>query len=63
MGQQGVKDPIVARLMELGCGARPTDGATRDEAGAWVPSYEWWSLQQEVELCHELLDQFMSRSD
>jgi hypothetical protein len=64
MGQEEAKDPIMARLMKAGCGARPTNGATRDETGAWVPSHEWWSLQQEVELCHghEVIDGFISLS-
>ena len=62
MGQQEAKGPIMGHVMQAGCGARPTDGATRDEAGAWVPRHEWWSLQQEVELCHEVIDGFMSRS-
>ena len=51
-------------LLKAGCGARPTDGqAARDnkqEEGAWAPSEEWWGYQQEIAMCHEVIDELMS---
>ena len=57
-------------LLKAGCGARPTDGQAaqdkteedeeEEEGGAWAPSEEWWSLHQEIAMCHEVIDGLMS---
>jgi len=60
MGQQEAKGPIMGHVMQAGCGARPTDGAAVDEEGAWAASEEWWSYQQEIAMCHEVIDELMS---
>ena len=60
MGQQEAKGPIMGHVMQAGCGARPTDGAAVDEEGAWAASEEWWGDKQEIAMCHEIIDGFMS---
>ena len=67
MNQEEAKGPIMEHLLKAGCGARPTDGqaaqdskAEEEEDGAWVPSEEWWSYQQEIAMCHEVIDELMS---
>ena len=60
MGQQEAKGPIMGHVMQAGCGARPTDGAVVDEEGAWAASEEWWSYQQEIAMCHEVIDELMA---
>ena len=60
MGQQEAKGPIMGHVMQAGCGARPTDGAAVDEEGAWAASEEWWSYQQEIAMCHEVIDELMA---
>merc|ERR1711965_609478 len=60
MGQQEAKEPIVGHLLRAGCGARPTDGAAVDEEGAWAASEEWWNKDQEIAMCHEVIDELMS---
>ena len=60
MGQQEAKGPIMGHLTSAGCGARPTDGGVVDEEGAWAASEEWWGDKQEIAMCHEIIDGFMS---
>ena len=31
-----------------------------EEDGAWVPSEEWWGYEQEIAMCHEVIDELMS---
>ena len=60
MNQEEAKGPIMEHLLKAGCGARPTDGQAQDEDGAWAPSEEWWGYQQEIAMCHEVIDELMS---
>ena len=64
MNQEEAKGPIMEHLLKAGCGARPTDGQAaqdnKEEDGAWVPSEEWWGYQQEIAMCHEVIDELMS---
>ena len=65
MNQEEAKGPIMEHLLKAGCGARPTDGQAaqdnkEEEEGAWAPSKEWWSLHQEIAMCHEVIDGLMS---
>ena len=66
MNQEEAKGPIMEHLLKAGCGARPTDGqAAQDkkedeEDGVWAPSEEWWGYQQEIAMCHEVIDELMS---
>jgi hypothetical protein len=60
MGQQEAKGPIMGHVMKAGCGARPMDGAMVDEEGAWMASDEWWSYQQEIAMCHEVIGELMA---
>ena len=62
MNQEEAKGPIMEHLLKAGCGARPTDGQAQDEDGAWAPSEEWWSDKQEIAMCHDIIDEFMSSS-
>ena len=67
MNQEEAKGPIMEHLLKAGCGARPTDGQAaqdkteeEEEDGAWAPSEEWWGYQQEIAMCHEVIDELMS---
>ena len=69
MNQEEAKGPIMEHLLKAGCGARPTDGQVAqgnkeeeeaEEGGAWAPSEEWWGYQQEIAMCHEVIDELMS---
>ena len=68
MNQEEAKGPIMEHLLKAGCGARPTDGQAaqdkteeeEEEDGAWAPSEEWWGYEQEIAMCHEVIDELMS---
>ena len=67
MNQEEAKGPIMEHLLKAGCGARPTDGQAaqdkteeEEEDGAWAPSEEWGGDQQEIAMCHEVIDELMS---
>jgi hypothetical protein len=30
------------------------------EEGAWAASEEWWNKDQEIAMCHEIIDELMS---
>ena len=60
MQQEEAKGPIMEHFLKAGCGARPTDGQSQDEKGAWAPSEEWWSKDQEIAMCHEVIDELLS---
>ena len=65
MNQEEAKGPIMEHLLKAGCGARPNRPAQhnkeqKEEDGAWAPSEEWWGYEQEIAMCHEVIDELMS---
>ena len=61
MQQEEAKGPIMEHLLKAGCDARPTDSQAQDpETGAWAPSEERWSKDQEIAMCHGLIHKCMS---
>ena len=62
MGQEELRSTIHSHLMQPGgCKARPTDEQEQDEDGAWMPSEAWWSKDDEIAMCHEVIGVFMEQ--
>ena len=62
MGQEELRSTIHSHLMQPeGCKARPTDEQEQEEGGAWMPSEAWWSKDDEIAMCHEVIGAFMEK--
>ena len=62
MGQEELRSTIHLHLMQPeGCKARPTDEQKQDKGGAWMPSEVWWSKDDEIAMCHEVIGAFMEK--
>ena len=62
MGQEELRSTIHSHLMQPeGCKARPTDEQEQEEGGAWMPSEAWWSKDDEIAMCHEVIGIFMEQ--
>ena len=60
MGQEELRSTIHSHLMQPeGCKARPTDEQEQEEGGAWMPSEAWWSKDDEIAMCHEVIGVLM----
>ena len=60
MGQEELRSTIHSHLMQPeGCKARPMDEQEQDEGGAWIPSEAWWSKDDEIAMCHEVIGVLM----